>query len=814
MSETILAGDITIFHRIDNNQMRLDWTGAAGDERTLKESYLALQTAFDAQGNMKEGEPMSGQTQVEYTIGQIDQFDPMPWFIDRESAEHFTNGALQTANWTRATGTYAGLVKVVGTNTNIDASDVGLSVSHADLDAGVIVGFKDGGGAGELELWIRPDSSAAGDDWDSVSGVITVAGSGHTANQTIAAADGESLWSGIFTQGSIAGASVGGIDQGSKMHIYVYQGGTRLVSYQSTTTDYWTEDGHIDHLFLVKEVDTLIDEGFVTVQSRQYAATSAYWTVDISGGGRNAVPIGTANDLNVTEGYRTNTGSAGSNTFDVGSEISGGSSGARGILTAVSGTVGTPILQYFLIGEPMVVFTNGETITEVGGDASCTSGTPANDGPPVDVTGVTVTHANDNSIDVDEDGTNEYFSVVIDCNGYTLAEVYQWIQYQLRRGDTTTTYTDGIAAESYLGIDYRMSYTTLTGTVNEGDVVVGQSSGAVGTVVAHHTTPKILTLRTGRGVWQAGETAQVSGGNDVSNVQPTPITPNAASPFGTFAGGFWFLSPGYVPINYDLADENSWSTTDDEGATKAKPIKVTIDITNTRIDDWIALFKLDGVGGLIDDDEYAISGTPAIGSTALSVTPAIDSEKPAAGKLVVRDTALGEEHHYRYTSYTGSTFTLYNTAGTASGGTDDNTLFDSTGTPFANAKVGDIVYNNNRTAWAYISEIVSDNQVELDRDITGQVSTDTYTVGATVEAYTSADFLWVPFLMVYELVGTDGAPGSEQTTITYSAPLPVLLRVRNADNATYKIKNFAVELSIGAGGLSQGVIRQPETIAA
>jgi hypothetical protein len=430
------------------------------------------------------------------------------------------------------------------------------------------------------------------------------------------------------------------------------------------------------------------------------------------------------------------------------------------------------------------------------------------------VTGVTVTHANDNTQDVDEDGTNEYYSVVIDCNGYTLAEVYQWIMYQLRRGDTGTTYTDGIPAESYLGIDYRLDYTTLTGAVNEGDVVVGQTSGAVGTVVAHHTTPKILTLRTGRGTWVAGETAQVSGGNDVSNVQPTPITPNAQAPFGTFAGGFWFLHPGYVVTNYDAADENNWNTTDDQGNVKAKPIKVTVSITNTRVDDWVALFKLTGSGGTIDDDEYSISGTPGIGSTSLVVTPAIDSEKPAAGKLVVRDTALGEEHHYRYTSWTGSTFTLYNSSGTATGGTDDNTLFDSTGTPFANAKVGDIVYNTVRTAWAYISEVVSNNQVELDRDITGQVSGDGYTVGATVEAYTSADFLWVPFLMVYELVGTDASPGSEQTTVTYASPIPVLLRVRNADNVTYKIKNFAVELSIGAAGLSQGVIRQPETIAA
>jgi hypothetical protein len=750
---------------------------------------------------------------VEYTIGQIDQFEPLPWFIDRESAEHFTNGALQTANWTRVDTTYAGLVKVTCTNTSIVLSDVGLTITHADGDSGTLVGFKDAGGASGCELWIRPDSEATANNWDSTTGTITV-NTTHTAAQVGTRETGESLWSGIFTQGSITGATVGGISQGGKAHIYVYQNSVRLVSYQSTTTDYWTEDGHIDHTFLVKEVDTLIDEGYVTVQARQYRGTYAYWTVDLSGGGRNAVPISIGNDLNVVDGYRTNTGSGGSNTFDVGSEISGGTSGARGILTAVGGTVAAPILAYFLIGEPQVDFTNGETITEVGGDASCTSGTPAGDGPPVDVTGVTVTHANDNSIDVDEDGTNEYFSVVIDCNGYTLAEVYQWIQYQLRRGDTTTTYTDGIPAESYLGLEYRMSYTTLTGTVNEGDTVTGLTSGATGVVVAHHTTPKILTLRSVRGVFTATETAQVSGGNDVSNIVPVPITANAAAPFGTFAGGFWFLSPGYVVTNYDAADENSWNTTDDQGNSKAKPIKVTVSVTNTRVDDWIALFKLTGAGGLIDDDEYSISGTPAIGSTSLVVGASIDSEKPAAGKLVVRDTALAEEHHYRYTSYTGSTFTLYNSSGTATTGTDDNTLFDSVGTPFATAKVGDIVYNTVRTAWAYISEIVSDNQVELDRDITGQVATDGYTVGATVEAYTSSDFLWVPFLMVYETTGTDAAPGSEQTTVTYAAPIAVLLRVRNADNVTYKIKNFAVELTIGASGLSQGVIRTPETIAA
>jgi len=813
MSETILGGDWTIYHKIDNNQQRLGWTGAAGDERTVKETYLALQTAFDAQDNMKAGEPMSAQTPTEFTVGQIDQFDPLPWFIDRESAEHFTGGALQTANWTRVDGTYAGLVKVAATNTDIVIGDVGNTITHADLDSGVLVGFKDGGGAGELELWIRPDSEAAANNWDSTSGTITC--NGHTAAQTAAAVKGESLWSGVFTQGGLLGASVGSINQGEKSHIYVYQDGSRLVSHQSTDTDYWTEDGHIDHLFLVKEADSLIDEGYITVFNRQYGATFSYWTVDLSGGGRNAVPIGNNNDLNVSEGYRTNTGSGGSNTFDVGSEILGGTSGARGILTAVGGTVGAPILQYFLIGEPQDDFTNGETITEVGGDASCTSGTPGADGPPQDVTGVTVTHANDNTLDVDEDGTNEYFSVVIDCNSYTLAEVYQYLMYELHRGRTGTTLTDGIAAESYIGIEVRLDYSagSLTGTVSEGATVTGATSGATGVVVAHHLTPEQMTLRSVRGTFSSGETVEVDGSNYVTSVTPVTIAPNVAAPFGTFAGGFWFLQPGYVVKNYDSADENNWNTTDDLGATKAKPNKVTVAITNTRVDDWIALFKLTAAGGVIDDDEYSISGTPAIGSTSLTVGTSIAAEKPAAGKLAVRDDAAGTEHWYRYSSWTGSTFTLWGVASTTMDATSDEYTIVDTGA-FANTQVGDIIYNSTRTAYAYVKSVDSNDQVTLDRNITNQTTGDSYTQGYTVAAYDSSDYLWVAFLMVNEDTGTDGAPGSESTTVTYSVDIPVLLRVRNADNATYKIKNFAVELTIENSGLSQGVIRTPETIAA
>jgi hypothetical protein len=805
MRGTILSGDFTIYHKAENRQMRIEWSGGTTetDTRTMKEWYLALQDYFDEPARMVEGEPMSAQTPTDYTIGIIDPFEVEPWFVDRTTMEHLEGGALQTALWKRTESSNTGIIRLTVNNTNIVAGDIGEDISgDTDSDAGTLLDVK-GTGAGST-LWVRPDDDTAANSFDNASQGLTC--NTHTATQSAAPDSGESLWAGVFTQGNLE----------TETHLYVYQDGARLTEYKDASpVEDWWEDGHIDKLFAVKEVDALIDEGFVTVLARQFTKSYSYWEVDLSAGGRNAVPVTTGPDINNNDGYKIiSTAADHSGPFTIGEEIQGGTSNARGIVTAFVDDVS---ISYYLIGESITVdFQSGEVITGQESTETATSnGAPAAAGP-ASLAGLSITHANDNTFDIDEDGTNEYYSIVIDISDEVVADAYPWSQYVLMRGQTGTGNTDGVPAEAYLGIDYRMSYTTLNNTVGEGATVTGVTSGATAVVVAHHLTPKILTLRNTRGTFTATEQVQVDASNYVTNVVPTRITPVAAAPFGTFAGGTWYLAPGCVLDNVPTSDTNKWNTTDDEGAPQQRPTKVSIDITNTRIGDYIALWRLKGAGLDIDIDEYTIDATQgAAPQSTVKVDPAITSDTPASGHIVLRDISTGVEYIHRYTSWTGDVFTLFGAASTTMEATSDEDTIIDTGA-FASAQVGDLICNTSRSnAVTYVTEVTSANEVQVAPPITNQTSGDNYVLGYTADytALTTSDYAYVPFMLVYETAGTDGAPGSESTEITYSSPIPVLLRARNARGLGYNIKPFATEVSIGAAGLAQGVIRNPETIS-
>jgi hypothetical protein len=803
MAGTILSDDFTLYHKAENRQMRIVWTGGTteADTRTMKEWYLALQDYFDEPARMVEGEPMSAQTPTDYTLGIIDPFEVEPWFVDRTTMEHLTGGALQTASWTRTEGSNTGVIKLTVDNTDIVTGDIGETITgDADSDEGVLLDVQ-GTGSGS-ELWVRPLTNTAADSFDNNTQALTC--NTNTAVQEADPEDGETLWAGVFTQGNLEDLT----------HIYVYQDGARLTEYKDASpVEDWWEDGHIDKLYLVKEVDTLVDEGYITVLARQFTTAYAYWTVDLSAGGRNAVPVTTGPDINNLAGYKIiTTATDHSGPFTIGEEITGSISDARGVVTAF---VDDASISYYLIGESITVdFQSGEVITGTDSTETATSNGAPGDAGPASLTGLSITHANDNTFDIDEDGTPEYYSIVIDVSDELVTLAYPWSQYIQMRGQTGTTDTDGVPAEAYLGTDYRLSYTTLTGSIAEGSVVLGASSGATATVVAHHTTPKILILRNTRGDFTPTEQVD-EGGNNVSNVVPTKLTPVSVAPYGTFAGGTWYCAPGVVLDNVNTNDTNKWNTTDDEGAAKQRPTKVPIEITNTRIGDWLALWRLKGSGLDIDIDEYTIDATQgAAPQTTVKVDPVITADTPAAGRIVLRDISSGVEYIHRYTSWTGDVFTLYGAASTTNESADENSITD-TGA-FSASLVGDLVCNTDRSNQvAYITEVTSANEVQIAPPITGQTNGDAYVLGYTADytALGTSDYAYIPFMLIYETTGTDGSPGNESTEITYASPIPVLLRARNAAGLTYNIKPFATEVAIGSGGLSQGVIRNPETIS-
>ena len=91
---------------------------------------------------------------------------------------------------------------------------------------------------------------------------------------------GNNVWANVYTIGTIVAGS----------QIYIVQNGAVLSGWWST--------GHIDVLVKVKDSGTEIDSGIITVMVRDYESTYSHYEIDLSTGGRNPVPLQTAEDLN------------------------------------------------------------------------------------------------------------------------------------------------------------------------------------------------------------------------------------------------------------------------------------------------------------------------------------------------------------------------------------------------------------------------------------------------------------------------------------------------------------------------------------
>jgi len=112
------------------------------------------------------------------------------------------------------------------------------------------------------------------------SGAITDADHQYLYGGSISEAAGATLWSNIYSVGGLAGSPT----------IYIYQGSTKL-------TNYWAS-GHVDLLLKVKSSGSLISSGLVTGFSRKWGYTYDHYEVDLSGGGRNVMPLATLADAN------------------------------------------------------------------------------------------------------------------------------------------------------------------------------------------------------------------------------------------------------------------------------------------------------------------------------------------------------------------------------------------------------------------------------------------------------------------------------------------------------------------------------------
>lgn len=835
MSDTILGGNFTVYYPGDNRQKRIKWSGAAADTNTMNELYSALLDLFDELLQMDDGIPMSAQTPVEYTIGIIDSGDLNPWYISYETMQHLKGGALRTASWARVQDSNVGIVvaPVTHATNNIVVGDIGHDIVHADGDVGTLLDVIKLGLTDDY-LVIRPDSYAAANNFDSISGNLTC--NTNTAPQTAAATTGEQIWANLYSIGTIE----------ADTHIYLYQGEigedekARLYSIADQTQDWWS-DGHVDICVPIRDfkeaANPIVDGGYVTVFARKGMTLYDVFEVanSITSGGRNPIPLGTAPDLDNTTGYKSITFTAAAGNWAVGNEMSGDSSNARAIITKIVNPGATQTVHYYLIDDPLTDFNT--TVENLTNEDDTGTGTkddqaPADQGPALTSwftaaggSAAPVAAYGYATYDIDDDGNDEFYGATIDCNGCPLTHVYEWIKYVTRRGNTGTGHTDGIEGEQYIGGEAYLKYSgSISGTVNEGDDISQAGSGATGVIVSLDTSNKVLLLRNIRGIFNTTGlcTSTDNSGTFTPDTAAETFSPKKQAPLGTFAGGTFFGARGVLLADWDSGDENSFLLTPVEGGTKERPTAITIEVTNlvgtaetADDDDSVTVFRLTGAAGSVKKTEFSAYGGEAIGDITLDIDTAIPQDVPGkttGGVIKIRDASdNNKEYRLRFSSWANNggggsdgRFTLANIdVALADVGTDPDTIVEAGA--FTNAKRGDIVYNHNRTAVSYVVTVDDANTVQISPSISGQTTDDHIELNCVPIAMHTDDDVYVP------LIDKKANASVASVSIVYSTTIHFRVTVRNSKNAT-PIIPFSTDDSTVGTDRSIATIRTEDTI--
>jgi len=126
---------------------------------------------------------------------------------------------------------------------------------------------------------------------------------------------------------------------------------------------------------------------------------------------------------------------------------------------------------------------------------------------------------------------------------------------------------------------------------------------------------------------------------------------NVAAPFGSFAGGKWFVAQGWWLTGVMAADSKNYQLISHTGVTETPPTSIVIEIGNVTTSDYVLVARDDGAGGILDD-EYTVSGSSGAGTVTVT---GLKADTPASG--VIR---IGGDR-YPYSSWAGTTVTLTGT---------------------------------------------------------------------------------------------------------------------------------------------------------
>jgi hypothetical protein len=828
---------------IDYVNRRITYTTAFVEDRppsiyTVNELYSFLQDTFDEPAQMDDPIPMSAQTPTQYTL-------LYPWFIDNESMKALYGGSIQTSSWTKSSANGITALRYQNTPTDAPApGDEGVTVTGGTSTAtGVVVGVD----TTRQIIWVRNTSVAQFQNNEAVTGTgINV--------QTMTEAgfqNGESIWSNLFSVGSkattteiyigqeddyLGGTAYHDVDADSKYERRI----EKIDEWWDVDVDFATGSpnllggaGHFDVLVLTQELGSAIDGQRLAIFAREFGRV--YTSFELVGGvGNFVVPFAsTGADLNSADGpYEVNFDGRTGNDLEIGDVLENNTGPGtndpvgrlRAVVTAVTGgAAASGSIEYYLIGENEPLTTTDRTLVQladnddlgVRGDTTDfdVMGSPtAVTGGPAQAQGITFTFA-DAQVDVDEDGTSEEYACTIDCNNIALATVYQRAQFLTCRGNQDGTVADtqdtllpsgnvslNEAGEFYRAVgDIIFNYDGGAGTQpTEGDLVTN-GSGAYGVVVSITAgTTGVCVLTQVKGTFADNDDVYEidAAGTPTTNKvvvmgTPTSITDNTGAPFGTFAGGRWFLAQGVVLTNVPAADANNWETSDLTGTRRVPPAVRVITFAGLVVNDRAAIFEVDTAGGDdITKNQNGVSGTAAVGATTFTLDTTVALDVPTSGWVRVVDTSdavNGTEFRFEYSSVSGTTVTFRTGAGLSGTATSlgSSTVLNDTGA-FTNfgtdgfVKTGHEIRNTTDLSRAVVLRKIDNDSIET-TPLTGGTddtweASDNWAANVVVVALDGTDTVYFPFIDDVVVAGT-----SLTATIKYVADTDCIARARFSD---------------------------------
>lgn len=104
---------------------------------------------------------------------------------------------------------------------------------------------------------------------------------------------------------------------------------------------------------------------------------------------------------------------------------------------------------------------------------------------------------------------------------------------------------------------------------------------------------------------------------------------NIAAPFGTFAGGKWFVAQGWWLTGVQASDSKNYQLVSHDGTTETPPSTVSVQVSGVVSGDYVFAARDDGAGGYIDD-EYTV--TASAGATSVTIA-GLKVDTPASGVI-------------------------------------------------------------------------------------------------------------------------------------------------------------------------------------